>query len=110
MSFAVSTRGKAQVVSLSGEIDMSTAPGVRQAVLEAVRTGAPVVVEMSAVTYMDSSGIATLVEGLQSARKQGSAFILAGAAGNVLGVLKLARLDKVFTIVPDLAASDELCR
>ena len=111
MSFALSARGNAQVVALSGEIDMGRAPTVRQAVLEAIKTKAPVVVvEMSAVTYMDSSGIATLVEGLQNAKKQGTDFVLAGPAGNVLGVLKLARLDKVFRILPDLAACDELSR
>lgn len=108
MSFTTSTRGKARIVALAGEIDMAAVPKVRQCLLEAVKSGAPVAVDLAAVTYMDSSGIAALVEGLQTARKQGTPFALAKAEGPVLGVLKLARLDKVFTLLPDLEQWDGL--
>ena len=60
--------------------------------------GRAVIVDLSGVTYMDSSGIATLVEGLQSSMKQGIAFRLADLHPAVLDVFKLARLDTVFQV------------
>jgi len=50
------------------------------------------------VEFMDSSGIATLVEGLQWSRTSGGRFILAGLHENVRDVLELAKLDTVFDI------------
>jgi anti-sigma B factor antagonist len=53
---------------------------------------------MSAVTYIDSSGIATLVEGLLLSRQTKTRLGLFGLRPNARSVLELARLNKVFTI------------
>ena len=58
----------------------------------------PVLVDLSGVGYIDSSGVASLVESLQSARKTGSNLILVAVSEGARRVLELARLDKVFTI------------
>lgn len=108
MTHTVTTRGKLQILTLSGEIDMHSSPAVRKVILALVKTNSPVAVDLSAVKYMDSSGVATLVEGLQNARKLGQDFILAAPTGSVLGVIRLARLDKVFRIVASLAECDGL--
>jgi anti-sigma B factor antagonist len=50
------------------------------------------------VGYIDSSGVATLVEGLRSARKHGKTFILVAPSRAVLQVLELTRLDQVFEV------------
>lgn len=92
------------VVSLSGEVDLSTSPTVRRAILASLEAGSPVAVELKAVTYIDSSGVASLVEGYQTAKSKGLGFTLVGASEAVMGVLELARLDKVFPIADDLAA------
>jgi anti-sigma B factor antagonist len=55
-------------------------------------------VNLSAVAYVDSSGIATLVEGLQLSRQTKTRFGLFGLRPNARSVLELARLHKVFTI------------
>ncbi|MCZ6799915.1 MAG: STAS domain-containing protein [Nitrospirae bacterium] len=89
-------RGK-QIVALSGEIDLENSPKVRKVLLEVVDRGKPVLVELSAVPYMDSSGIASLVEAYQKAKKKGVEFALVNVNPAVLRVLNLARLDKVFT-------------
>lgn len=102
MSVEVSKRGGTHVVVLSGEVDLQTSPEVRTAILEALGKGAPVVVDMSGIAYIDSSGVASLVEGYQVARKQGLAFILAGVSPAAMRVLHLARLDKVFAFQPDV--------
>lgn len=88
------------LVRLSGEVDLSWSQDVRREVLDALASGAPVGVELSAVSYIDSSGIAALVEGFQAARARGSRFALVAVSDAVRAVLELARLDRVFLLVP----------
>ena len=59
------------------------------------------------MTYIDSSGVASLVEGFQTAKKKGLKFGLIGVSEAAMSVLELARLDKVFPIHADLAARRE---
>ncbi|MCP5268064.1 MAG: STAS domain-containing protein [Zoogloeaceae bacterium] len=87
-----------RVIHLAGDVDLHSSPQARLAILDALKTGRPVLVELSAVSYMDSSGVASLVEGYQTARKQGLEFGLAAPAASAMNVLKLARLDRVFPI------------
>ena len=92
------TQGAWTVVRLGGEVDLSWSQQVRRAVLDALGTSAAVAVDLAKVSYIDSSGIAALVEGFQSARGKGQRFVLVEVSDAVLAVLRLARLDKVFTI------------
>ncbi len=93
-----------RIVCLTGDVDMHSSPSVRQGILDCLKQNVPVLVELSAVTYMDSSGVASLVEGFQVARKQGLEFGLAAVAQPVMNVLRLARLDRVFPIHPSVEA------
>jgi anti-sigma B factor antagonist len=61
-----------------------------------------VLVDLSAVDYIDSSGIASLVEAFQKAKKAGTGFALASPNPAALRVLELARLDRVFRIFATL--------
>jgi len=92
----------AAIIEVRGEVDLYTSPQMREVIVRAAsaRT-AMVVVDLSGVSYMDSSGVATLVEGLQFSRKYGGAFRLAGLGGAVREVFKFAKLEKVFEIYPD---------
>lgn len=87
-----------RVIRLSGDVDLHSSPQARQAILDAVKAGKPLLVDLSGVSYMDSSGVASLVEGYQTARKQGIEFGITGPAAPAMSVLRLARLDKVFPI------------
>jgi anti-sigma B factor antagonist len=93
------------IVALEGEIDLEQAGAVRRALLDSLKKGRNVLVDLSKVTYIDSSGIASLVEGLQVAKKQKSELALVSVSQRVRRVLELARLDKVFLIHADLAAA-----
>jgi anti-sigma B factor antagonist len=93
------------VATLSGEIDLDRAPDVRDFLLDCVGRGRDVVVDLSQVSYIDSSGIASLVEALQAASKGGTRLSLAAVSPQALRVFELARLDRVFTIHPDLDAA-----
>ena len=87
-----------KVVRLSGEVDLHSSPQAREAILDCLKLKMSLLVELSAVSYMDSSGVASLVEGYQTAKKQGLEFGLVAVARPAMNVLKLARLDKVFPI------------
>lgn len=86
-------------VKATGEVDLNSSPQLRDAVLKAVAaTTNPIGVDLSAVEYMDSSGVATLVEGFQAARAKGQDFVLVAPSHSVMKVLQLARLETLFDI------------
>lgn len=88
-----------ELIRLKGEVDLSWSQEVRRAVLDTLARSDAVGVELSQVSYIDSSGIAALVEGFQLARTRGSRFALVAVSDAVRAVLELARLDRVFLIV-----------
>jgi anti-sigma B factor antagonist len=93
------------LVRLRGEVDLTWSQQVRKAILAALGGGGKVGVDLSQVSYIDSSGIAALVEGLQNAKARGQQFALVAASKAVMAVLQLARLDRVFAIFPDVDAA-----
>lgn len=105
MNKQVSEHGDALVVALDGEVDLSRAPEVRGLLLDCVARGRDVLVDLSRVSYIDSSGIASLVEALQLAGRNAVRLALVAVSAEALRVFELARLDRVFTIYPDLGAA-----
>ncbi len=91
---------KTTIFDLSGDIDFASSPKVRDSVLREIRESRTprVVVNLSQVRYMDSSGVASLVEGLKASRDLGSRFILVGLSTSTRDVLQLSRLIKVFEV------------
>lgn len=98
MSFRVVENGGTATVYLTGEVDLENSPAARSALLTTVGRGQSVIVDLGGVTYIDSSGIASLVEAYQKARAASLEFALERVGAPVLKVLLLARLDKVFDI------------
>lgn len=98
MDNTVSENGGAMVIAFRGDIDLQTSPDARKALLALIGNGKPILVDLSGVGYIDSSGVASLVECLQSAKKSGQQFALVSVSDGALRVLQLARLDRVFTI------------
>ena len=99
MKVQVRNLDKISVLDCSGDVDLYSSPRLRDALLAEIKADGPsVLVNMSGVTYIDSSGIATLVEGLQLSRQTKTRFGLFGLRPNARSVLELARLHKVFTI------------
>ncbi|MCH7863640.1 MAG: STAS domain-containing protein [Proteobacteria bacterium] len=98
MEHEIKEEGDAIIVAFSGDVDLESSPAARKILLECVGKHKPVLVDLSKVGYIDSSGVASLVESLQSARKVGSDLLLVAVSDGALRVLQLARLDKVFTI------------
>ena len=88
------------IFDVSGDIDLANSPEVRKALLHEVRDNRRprVVLNLSEVRYIDSSGVASLVESLKASRDIGSRFILIGLSGPAREVLQLSRLLRVFEI------------
>lgn len=105
MTQSIREEGQHLVAELGGEIDLDRAPRVRKLLLEGVAQKRHLMVDLSQVTYIDSSGIATLIEALQHASNQGTRLALIAVSPQALRVFELARLDKVFALHPDLATA-----
>lgn len=95
----------AYLVKPHGEVDMSTSPELRKILVPLFRTGTRLLlVDLSEVPYMDSSGIATLVEGLQLSQRKSIGFALAGLRASVKAAFEVAHLMEVFRVVPQVEA------
>jgi anti-sigma B factor antagonist len=81
-----------------GEIDLACSNQTREAILGQLNGKNHVLVDLAGVEYIDSSGIASLVEGYQRARAMGLRFGLVAVSDAARKVLELARLDQVFPI------------
>lgn len=94
------------VLPLEGEIDLHVSPRVSQKLGELIKPKpSRVVVDLSRVTYIDSSGLAVLIEGMQNVEDYGGRFALAGLQENVRSIFETARLDQVFLIYPHVDAA-----
>jgi anti-sigma B factor antagonist len=91
---------KTTIFDVSGDIDFANSPEVRQSMLREIRESrtSRVIVNLRQVRYIDSSGVASLIEGLKASRDVGSRFILIGLSTSAREVLQLSRLTKVFEI------------
>jgi len=87
------------VVRLSGEVDMYTAPQLKQCLLGLVDDGAAkVVIDLSSVTFIDSTALGVLIGGVRRLHATGGAMALVVTTRPVERVLSITGLDRVFTI------------
>ena len=91
------------IVRPIGDVDLGCAGTLRQRLKE-VQNGNPnrLVIDLGAVPYMDSSGVATLVEAMQNARRTDTKLVLCALQDKVRSIFEIARLDMVFAIVEDV--------
>jgi anti-sigma B factor antagonist len=99
----VTTRklAKAAIIDISGDIDLASSPQLRTVLLRELKDQKParLVLNLTAVRYIDSSGIASLIEGLKAARDAKVRYVLFGLNTTVREVMQLSKLVKVFEIV-----------
>jgi len=96
------------VLVLQGEIDLHESPRVKDGILRLLEENPPrVFVDLSLVTYIDSSGLAVLIEAMQRVNAYGGKLALFGIHDAVQNIMQIARLDQVFRIFPDKAAAEE---
>jgi anti-sigma B factor antagonist len=104
MKVQLTSQGDIQVLELSGELDYHSSPELREKLTELTAKQAPkILVNLSGVDYMDSSGIATFVEAFQKSKRYQGRLILAALTPTVRGVFEIAKLDSIFEIASTVA-------
>ncbi len=94
------------VFPLEGEIDLHMSPTVSASLQEIIaRKPNRLLIDLSRVSYVDSSAIAVFIEAMQKVEKYGGMFGLIGLQDSVRSIFEFARLNQVFKIFPDLAAA-----
>lgn len=84
-------------VAIEGRITVNNSDEMRRKLLAALRSKPmQVIVDLSQTTYMDSSGLATLLEAVRIARKQGTRLLLAGVSGQPRCLFEIGQIDRVF--------------
>jgi len=97
---------RANVLPLEGDIDLHVSPVVREA-LNAMIKKKPerIVIDLSRVTYIDSSGVAALILAMQEVEAYGGKFFLSGLQETLRLIFETSRLERVFRIFPDVDAA-----
>ena len=96
----------ARIFQIEGELDMNSAPMVRAQLAAAIAQKAPrLLLDLSALTYIDSSGLALFIESLQRIQDYGGRLVLFGLRDSVRRIFEIARLDQVFQLFPTQEAA-----
>lgn len=104
--FPATWSGRVAVIPATGEIDLTNAGYLRDALLTALNAGATgLVVDLTQSTFLDSAGIAALVRATRRASATGTAMRLAATAPSVLRVVGLVGLDQLIPVYPSVAAA-----
>ena len=105
-------KGEAAVIlDIDGRIDLFTSPQLRTALLSALEEDAlAILLNFSSVPYVDSSGLATVIEGLQRSKKVGRKYALFGLTEGVHGLFEIAKLTRAFSIHADETSALEALR
>ena len=98
LEIAVSKRDDSSIVRLRGRVNVDSSPALRDRLLALLRAQSPeaVIVDLSDVSYIDSSGLATLVEGLGVARMRQTTLCVQGLHGRLLQLFQATRLSSLF--------------
>lgn len=103
---ATASHPQTGILALEGEIDLHRSPQVKETieplVLQKIHR---ILVDFSKVTYIDSSGLAVMIETLQRIQAYGGKFAMFGLRDSVRAIFEIARLDQIFSIFPDEAAA-----
>jgi anti-sigma B factor antagonist len=104
MSVKIETKNGLSVCYVEGEIDINTSPNVKKSFDKLIGAKTPkIIVNLSRVTYVDSSGLATLVEILKNMRSYGGKLKLSNMSSKVKSLFEITKLEKLF----DIAVSEE---
>jgi anti-sigma B factor antagonist len=108
MELSLSARAAAgyQVLDVAGEIDVYTAPQLRERLIALVEGGARrVVVELNRVEFLDSTGLGVLVGALKRLRGVGGELFLVCGQERLLKIFRITGLDRVFTLCDSVEAA-----
>lgn len=100
----------ALVLSVSGEVDLANVSSLREHLKTAIETAKNLVVDLRDLRYIDSSGIAVLLEARRALARDGRSIALAAAPPMVQRILTIVRLEQVIPVFPTVEAAVESLR
>ena len=98
MKISVRDVGNAKVVEVDGDVDLGTSPALRRTLFDALPRVARLALNLAAIRYIDSSGIATLIEVLKDSQRQNKEFVLFGLSPAVQEVFRLTHVIRIFRV------------
>lgn len=98
MKISVRNVGDAKVVEVEGDVDLGTSPAFRRALFDALPATPKVALNLAAIRYIDSSGIATLIEVLKNSQRLKMEFVLFGLSPAVEEVFRLTHVIRIFRV------------
>jgi anti-sigma B factor antagonist len=103
---ATSRQDRPNVLALAGEIDLHVLPNVTTSLNEMIaKKPNRLIVDLSGVPYVNSVGVAAIINAMQTVEAYGGKFALAGLQETVRSILEMSRLDHIFSIFPDVDAA-----
>lgn len=106
LTVSTSERDGWTVLTLTGQLDVATAPDLRQTLQQVQYAGdGRVVVDLAGVEFLDSFGLGVLIGGVKRARSHGGRLVLAAASRRVMQIFELAGLEAALPLAPDVEAA-----
>jgi anti-sigma B factor antagonist len=100
------TEQEIPIVAISGDIDLESSPQLREFLKPKAAQKTPrLLLDFTGVNYIDSSGLATLIEYFQSVQGSGGKLALACLSPRVKNVFEIVRLEQIFSLYPDIASA-----
>ena len=106
MQITERTEGDIPVISITGDIDLATSPKLREFLKPKSSKKTPLLLlDFGGVNYIDSSGLATLIEYFQAVQSFRGRLALASLSPRVKNVFEIVRLEQIFSLHPDVASA-----
>jgi anti-sigma B factor antagonist len=99
MKISIRDVGSAKIVEVDGDVDLGTSGALRRTLFAALPETSILALNLGAIRYIDSSGIATLIEVLNDSRRLNNQFVLFGLSTTVEEVFRLTHVIRIFRIV-----------
>jgi len=98
MNISVRASATTQIVDLEGDVDLGSSPSLRKKLFDLLRESPKLAINLKALRYIDSSGIATLIEVLKDAQSLKKEFVLFNLSPAVQDVFRLTHVNRIFRI------------
>ncbi len=98
MKTSLRDQGNVRIVAVEGDVDLSTSGDLRRVLFDSMRGVSRLVLNLGGIRYVDSSGIATLIEVLKECQKKNTEFVLFALSPAVRDVFKLTHVIKIFQV------------
>lgn len=106
LALTARTEGEFEVIEVGGEIDVYTAPRLREAIVTAVDEGhTRLVIDVRKVDFLDSTGLGVLVGALKRVRADGGSLDIVCTQERILKIFEITGLDKVFGLHASIEAA-----